>query len=298
MKRPFIIPIHGSAVLVVIALAATLLLGGCSGGDGGETGNDPVCSAGDVKSCPCAGVGDVLGTQTCASDGSSWGMCEGCDIPCTPACADRECGVDPVCGESCGPECPDGEFCENGQCEEEPCIPDCSRVECGDGGCPDQPNACDMCSESESCQNGQCVCMPDCIWQNPPSYEEMQWQEAVYYCEDLELDGYSDWRLPTISELRSLIRGCADTESVGSCEVSDSCLSSYCMDFDCLGCGTLDGPGADGCYWNASMEGVCDSYWSSSLTLGQSGYAWEVLFHMAKLLYWPQTSRVYVRCVR
>ncbi len=44
------------------------------------------------------------------------------------------------------------------------------------------------------------------MWQN--HYEDTSgknWQEAVNYCENLELDGFKDWRLPSIKELQSLV---------------------------------------------------------------------------------------------
>lgn len=31
------------------------------------------------------------------------------------------------------------------------------------------------------------------------------WEEAITYCEDLTLDGYSDWRLPNVNELKSIV---------------------------------------------------------------------------------------------
>ena len=39
------------------------------------------------------------------------------------------------------------------------------------------------------------------IWQQIPTSEKMSWEEAEEYCENLELDGYDDWRLPTVKEL-------------------------------------------------------------------------------------------------
>ncbi len=43
------------------------------------------------------------------------------------------------------------------------------------------------------------------MWQKNTSENEMTWKEALAYCEGLELGGHTDWRLPTIKELRSIV---------------------------------------------------------------------------------------------
>ena len=50
------------------------------------------------------------------------------------------------------------------------------------------------------------------------------WAEAKRKCENLREGGYSDWRLPTISELRTLITysACSRTYPGGECPITDS----------------------------------------------------------------------------
>ena len=134
-------------------------------------------------------------------------------------------------------------------------------------------------------------------WQNPPAESQMPWQEAMDYCEDLTLDG-GGWRLPTISELRSLIRGCAATQTGGSCGVDDGCLSySSCWSNQCSDCSYDEGPD-DGCYWPVEAEGPCSLYWSSSSREDYVSLAWRVSFSSGGVPYYSKDGSYDVRCVR
>jgi hypothetical protein len=42
-------------------------------------------------------------------------------------------------------------------------------------------------------------------WAKAPSGHRMNWQQALKYCEDSDLAGYEDWRLPNMRELHSLV---------------------------------------------------------------------------------------------
>ncbi|UMB59650.1 DUF1566 domain-containing protein [Lutibacter sp. A80] len=42
------------------------------------------------------------------------------------------------------------------------------------------------------------------MWEQIPTTDEFTWEEAKEYCENLELGGYDDWRLPSLKELYSV----------------------------------------------------------------------------------------------
>jgi len=43
------------------------------------------------------------------------------------------------------------------------------------------------------------------MWQKETAPDEYTWQQALQYCEGLELAGHSDWRLPNVQELHSIL---------------------------------------------------------------------------------------------
>ncbi|KPA13588.1 secreted protein containing DUF1566 [Candidatus Magnetomorum sp. HK-1] len=43
------------------------------------------------------------------------------------------------------------------------------------------------------------------MWQIETSVSQKTWKEALVYCENLTLAGYSDWRLPNLKELNSIV---------------------------------------------------------------------------------------------
>jgi hypothetical protein len=130
----------------------------------------------------------------------------------------------------------------------------------------------------------------------------MNWDDAVAYCGGLVLCGFpaGNWHLPTISELRSLIRGCPDTMTGGACGVTDSCLGDdLCWSWECRSCLRSGGPGSDGCYWDPTVSGDCSMwYWSSSSYAVDASYAWYVSFYIGSVNHFVKTIAFGVRCVR
>lgn len=138
-------------------------------------------------------------------------------------------------------------------------------------------------------------------WQDPLFVELKDWADAVAACDNLELAGYADWRLPTLDELRSLARGCAATVTGGPCAVTDDCLQSSCWSDVCQGCADaeLEGPAPGGCYRISSLTGDCMTSWTASVVPDVPDDAWTVGFGGCHVLHYPKVlSQVHVRCVR
>jgi len=135
------------------------------------------------------------------------------------------------------------------------------------------------------------------VWQDPALDDLLMWQEAMDYCDELVHAGYDDWRLPTVDELQTLLRGCEGAED---CGVDDpECLLSNCNDGPgCEGCEDWEGPTVDGCYTVASLEGWCERYWSRSPALPGLYRNWLVDFVQAKTLSDEIGYANGVRCIR
>lgn len=140
------------------------------------------------------------------------------------------------------------------------------------------------------------------FWLDPPAETNLSWQDAIDFCDQLTLDDKDDWRLPTLDELRSLIRGCPDTESDGRCQLWDG--SGYDdlksdANTPCNGCEKNEGPHSDtNGYYGSELGGLSSYYWSSSEDAYRSGYAWNVFFVEGAITS-QQADRLFqVRCCR
>ncbi len=124
------------------------------------------------------------------------------------------------------------------------------------------------------------------------SAKTMNWNDAKAYCANLNEDGYSDWRLPTISELRTLIENCPATETGGACKVDNNCLSSSCYSNACGGCDSA----SDGRY--SKLGDTTEWLWSSSEQSEHSNNAWYVSFKRGDVRYYNKYNNTNGRCVR
>lgn len=102
-------------------------------------------------------------------------------------------------------------------------------------------------------------------WQDDAVGSTMTWTAAIDHCENLTLDAYSDWRLPNLKELTSIMD---DTKVAPSIDTS------------------------------VFQNTVSDLYWSSTTYAGINGVAWYVYFYHGDQYYYSKTNSFYVRCVR
>jgi hypothetical protein len=125
-------------------------------------------------------------------------------------------------------------------------------------------------------------------WYNPPVGElrKVRWTAARRTCAVLDFDG-GQWRLPTITELGTLVRAC-NGDPMKPCEVSEDCLSQSCWsERSCTwrkltytdnpippGVCNKSAMGQGACFWPEELVGPCSDHWSSSEVSNVPGYAW------------------------
>ncbi|MBP5405950.1 DUF1566 domain-containing protein [bacterium] len=126
------------------------------------------------------------------------------------------------------------------------------------------------------------------------------WDGAVEYCNELVEWGYDDWRLPNISELRTLIQNCSGTITGGSCDVIDtgnpltSCLEDSCWRKSACKACPVDNTGI------YSKLGDVGYFWSSSSLTNDKSRVWFASFYSGAINDFTKNSSQYfiVRCVR
>jgi hypothetical protein len=85
--------------------------------------------------------------------------------------------------------------------------------------------------------------------------------DAALACASHNVAGLSDWRIPTISDARTIAGGCAPTVPGGTCPIADpGCLDSNCGQGPaCNSCTGGGGPAAGGAYCKVDVP-VCSHF--------------------------------------
>jgi len=93
---------------------------------------------------------------------------------------------------------------------------------------------------------------------------KMNWFDALEYCEDLELAGYDDWRLPNINEVMSIYDNSNSNFTIGN--------------------------------FNYAPTGI--GLWSSTYYPQNNQYVYAGMLNFGIIKYIQRTSETYVRCIR
>jgi hypothetical protein len=102
------------------------------------------------------------------------------------------------------------------------------------------------------------------MWQqNEPGTKT--WSDAISYCEGLSLGGYTDWRLPNVKELESLIDDTRYNPAINT-SIFPNATSSY--------------------------------YWQSTTAASYPNAAYYVDFRDGVVFYYSKVDSIKVRCVR
>lgn len=203
------------------------------------------------------------------------------DVP-NPYCTGRVCGTYGS-GQSCG-ECPGGSYCDAaGQCKV------CSYPLSANGF-------------QDNCDGTVTDTRNSRMWQKG-LYQASSFTDAKNHCDGLDVAYHSDWRLPTIDELRTLIIGCPATAGDGSCGVHAACFQVTCRDDSCKGCAYAGGAGPQGCYYDGAFEQGCFQFLSATRTPAEGAgdmRSWFVTFVDGGIGRSEQMSQSggWVRCVR
>ena len=158
-------------------------------------------------------------------------------------------------------------------------------------------------------QDEPCTTIDGKVWWSPKTADTMDWLSALNYCEkelnDSNKCGYSDWHLPTIDELKTLLKWRRDSQ----CKVSEADDHlSFDVYWTCSSCChdcTLGGGGEcnySSYYYDGRYSKLGDSgwLWSSSVPTEYTTLAWAVNFNAAQVYTKSKSNKteVYVRCVR
>ena len=124
------------------------------------------------------------------------------------------------------------------------------------------------------------------LYWSPLSSSQLTWAAAGTHCSSI------GGRLPTINELRTLIRNCSGTVTGGSCQVTDGCTNAATC-YNESACGSCPSK-SDGSY-----SALGDTCWLwSSTTVYLASYVWGVYFTTGNIGSSPKTNSNWTRCVK
>jgi len=164
---------------------------------------------------------------------------------------------------------------------------DSTTDENGDSGTSSEFPECSVTSEFP------CIDSENRLVWSEKSEEKMDWNKAVLYCTELA-DNDLNWSLPTISELRTLIKNCKEAQTGGACAVQDpDHLAEADSDENC----SCEEKQDNGGYYSKLGDDDNIWLWSSSQCSDAQDSAWSIGFAKASVETFGIVRDNFVRCV-
>ncbi len=124
----------------------------------------------------------------------------------------------------------------------------------------------------------------------------LDWGNAKAYCDDFDEGGHTDWRLPNIDEMRTVVRNCSRMMTGGECPVSElngatTFAGNYDSDETRLSCT---------CAYDAADSIIGDRnkvLWTSTTVSDVTMYAWTLDSNLS-LSPEAKESKAFMHCVR
>ena len=274
-------------------------------------------------------------TFECGSCGDGLNYCDEY-YECNVACKNKECGSDTVkladetdktfecgsCGEGmnyCDTDNQCQIACQDKECGEETILPfgeNEMSMNCGSCGSAEYCDSTLNCAEGST--SGDYVYDTDVVvdtvlglmWFRSNVQDRTQ-SEALSACSTSNRAGFTDWQLPDISQLRSIVSGCdkvgtgIDTvtgDDSETCGVTSVCTDSTCSNDNCDGCTNSAGSGPQGLYLAADVWDYTGDangrFWSSSEVPDKADSYWFIRFSNASVAYNWDGNEYNVICVR
>jgi hypothetical protein len=211
------------------------------------------CVDGETQSCTC--TGEDVGAQICEAD-RTWGECDCGGDADTDSDTDVDTDTDSDTDADSDTDV-DGDTDADSDVDELP-------LTCAGGRYDDSVELC---------------------WQHPHTVEWFYWEDAVAYCDGLDLGGNTDWYLPSLADFVTMLGGCDGSVLSGEEGYCNSCPeSATCTDlFEATG-GFFWGTGPSG----AEMDTDSDS---------ESEVDGWIVYFSDGLMQWTPSDDSRVRCV-
>ncbi|MCF6331572.1 MAG: DUF1566 domain-containing protein [Sulfurimonas sp.] len=104
------------------------------------------------------------------------------------------------------------------------------------------------------------------VWQDDITPASMNWSDALAYCTNLTLGGFTNWKLPAIKDLQTIVDDGEFNPTINSIFQNTNSGASR--------------------------------YWSSTTLVSNTSFAWSIYFYASYIMSYNKVDSRYIRCVR